>query len=141
VKHKKICTKCGKEQFLSNFSKSDKGKLVGKIRFFSWCKSCVRAWSKVYKHSELGLNKTLQYNFGISLEEFDRLLTEQNNGCAICGGLNKNGFRLAVDHNHKTGQIRGLLCNKCNSVLGYIENSEFLVSALSYLNTWKVKEN
>jgi hypothetical protein len=63
-----------------------------------------------------------------------KLLKKQGNVCAICGkGLEKDK-RLAVDHNHKTGKIRGLLCVNCNMMLGMSkDNINTLKSAIKYL--------
>lgn len=74
---------------------------------------------------------------GCSKEMYDVLLFQQDNVCAICesdvGHVTKNGIkaRLAVDHDHQSGKIRGLLCNRCNRGLGYLEN--FLQSATEYI--------
>jgi hypothetical protein len=74
--------------------------------------------------------------YGISKEEFSSLLTKQNNVCAICKtDTPGRGRNFHVDHNHKTGKIRGLLCDKCNRGLGYFNDSlDVLKSALGYLN-------
>lgn len=72
--------------------------------------------------------------FGISLEDYDLKLEEQKGVCAICGGLCKSGKRLAVDHDHKTGNIRDLLCGNCNGGLGkFQDNPELLIKAADYL--------
>jgi hypothetical protein len=60
-------------------------------------------------------------SYGISAEQYYDTLKEQGGVCAICGGVNGNGKRLHVDHNHATGQIRGLLCNKCNNAVGLLD--------------------
>lgn len=65
----------------------------------------------------------LKYNFGLSIEQYDNMLEEQKECCAICGrhqSLFKK--RLAVDHCHTTGKIRKLLCARCNVDLGIYEN-------------------
>jgi Recombination endonuclease VII len=49
------------------------------------------------------------------------MLEEQNNKCKICSGSNPNGHRLGVDHDHKTGKVRGLLCYSCNIALERVE--------------------
>ena len=55
--------------------------------------------------------------------------------CDICGKEESNGFDLAVDHNHKTGKIRGLLCRKCNTGIGLFQDStELLAKAIEYLH-------
>ena len=73
--------------------------------------------------------------FGLTLEQYNKLLEKQNNCCAICGKHQSELKRaLAIDHNHTTGKIRGLLCYKCNLGLGYFNNKNILNNAGSYLN-------
>lgn len=60
--------------------------------------------------------------FGITLADYERMLLEQNGACQLCRWVPKPGNRrLAVDHDHKTGRIRGLLCGLCNKALGKVE--------------------
>ena len=83
----------------------------------------------------------LKEKYGISLEEYDGLLYEQGGGCAICGREDSSRkdrvqtkFPLCVDHDHKTGIIRGLLCDECNRGLGaFKDNPELLTIAAHYL--------
>jgi hypothetical protein len=71
------------------------------------------------------------YNYGITVEEFDAMVDENNGKCPIC--LEKT-IRWHVDHDHKTGKVRGLLCNYCNPMLGMArENPETLLRAIQYL--------
>lgn len=65
-------------------------------------------------------NLTLVRRFGITLAEYDQRFNEQGGVCKICGGTNGT-IRLAVDHCHNTGKVRGLLCTRCNLVLGSYE--------------------
>lgn len=75
-----------------------------------------------HKHLEYFRNYNLNRNFGIDSFDYDVMLKEQNNKCAICGRECKYfSKRLAVDHNHSTGEIRGLLCSNCNGNLGWYE--------------------
>ena len=75
--------------------------------------------------------------YGITIEDYDRMLEEQGGRCAICrtdtpGG---SGARFAVDHNHETGEVRGLLCNNCNRGLGHLQDSVLILEqAIRYLN-------
>jgi len=66
----------------------------------------------------------LKKHFGISLEEYNDMLTKQNNCCKICY-RNQSEFQkaLCVDHNHKTGKIRGLLCFPCNQAIGLLKDN------------------
>jgi len=71
------------------------------------------AWRRAQKDTQLRMT------YGISIDVYDRMLAGQNGLCRICGKPETNaGFSLAVDHCHKTGTIRGLLCCRCNHVLG-----------------------
>jgi hypothetical protein len=75
--------------------------------------------------------KNIQMRYGITQEQYEEMLSEQNGGCAICGITEAtNGRRLAVDHDHQTGEVRGLLCNNCNVAVGIIENSKLKGSDL-----------
>ncbi len=72
--------------------------------------------------------------YGLTLDQYDELSVQQGDKCKICGGINKNGKRLFVDHSHTTGKIRGLLCSNCNSGLGFFEdNPQILINAAEYL--------
>lgn len=74
----------------------------------------------------------LRRTFGISAEEYDQLLEHQKGVCAICGNPPKKQ-RLHVDHDHKTGQLLGLLCWPCNSKLSERVTVEWLEKATEYL--------
>lgn len=59
---------------------------------------------------------------------------EQGGVCAICGGTNPSGHRLAVDHDHETRRVRGLLCHACNAGIGKLRDSpDLLRKAIDYL--------
>lgn len=62
----------------------------------------------------------------------------QNGGCAACGGQNVAGRRLAVDHDHETGEVRGLLCHHCNAAIGHVEESvSRLLQLIAYVERFK----
>lgn len=74
--------------------------------------------------------------YGITSNQYDALLVAQAGLCAICKRPEKARSKkfLAVDHDHNTGEIRGLLCHKCNAGLGHFdEDSDLLADALAYL--------
>lgn len=76
--------------------------------------------------------------FGLTPELYKEKSREQWNVCGICGQLTKCGRRLAVDHNHRTGKVRGLLCDKCNLAIGYFRDSKVLLeNAIIYLSKWE----
>lgn len=72
--------------------------------------------------------------YGITLDDYQKLYDEQNGVCAICGKPCDLG-RLAVDHDHETGRIRGLLCRRCNTAIGLLGDSlDGVLRAVDYLN-------
>jgi hypothetical protein len=79
-------------------------------------------------------NIQLRNKFGITLEEYKNILAKQKGCCAICGEKCRTGKDLAVDHNHKTSKVRGLLCQGCNIGLGQFKESKIIFSnAIRYL--------
>jgi hypothetical protein len=86
-----------------------------------------RAKAKEIFHSEEYKQKRFAYRmkveFGITVEEFNEVLIRQNGLCAICGVKFQNKRKKGphVDHDHRTGKIRGLLCNSCNLAVGRYE--------------------
>lgn len=79
-------------------------------------------------------NSLLKTKFGITLDQYNEMLVEQNGVCAICGKIDK--FQaLSVDHSHQSGKVRGLLCSSCNNGLGRFKDShEILQKAIEYLH-------
>ena len=93
-----------------------------------------RAYNKAYREAHLEEMRAynFMYRFGITIEEYNIMLAAQNGTCSICGNP-PNGKHLAIDHNHDTGKIRGLLCDRCNMVLGKMNSAELLGKAANYL--------
>ena len=80
--------------------------------------------------------KSLMWRIAVKMtyEEFKQLLKKQKNRCAICGKI-ETKRRISVDHDHKTGKVRGLLCQLCNTSLGgFQDNPKLLKKAIKYLN-------
>lgn len=100
----------------------------------------VKYWKNYYilnkdRKDWSGRKSNLKLKFGITPEEYDAILNKQNGCCAICN-THSLAFkrRLAVDHNHETGKVRGLLCMFCNTALGKFEDSvDILNRAINYL--------
>lgn len=98
--------------------------------FDSSCKECKRKWDKNY-------HRIRSYN--ITEENFIELLKKQKNICSICNKLLDldNPYMLHIDHCHKSGKIRGLLCHHCNNVLNFSsENPFILIKAIKYLEIY-----
>ena len=94
----------------------------------------VRKSARKSARKNLRRNRNGKYlrQYGITLEEYETKLKSQNGVCAICGGVDK--INLAIDHDHTTGVIRGLLCSRCNIALGgFQDNSTLLENAINYL--------
>ncbi len=83
---------------------------------------------------EAETNRRFVEKYGISLAEYNDMTARQHGVCAVCGGKNRNGRRLAVDHDHVSGNVRGLLCSDCNAGIGlFKESPEIMLSAMAYL--------
>ncbi len=127
------------------------------------CRECVNAyyreWSKTekariktrrasekYRQTEHGKRRrrsaTLQSDHGISIEQFEQMLEQQNNECSICGkNFTVAVLKPSVDHCHASGRIRGLLCQPCNVGLGWFrDDTEALTKAVEYLEQFHVVE-
>lgn len=94
-------------------------------------KSDARCQARI-RHYNLGRN------YGMPVEAYDAMLDSQGGVCACCGGVNRDGKRLAVDHCHDSGHIRGLLCASCNAGIGMFHNDPAkLGMAITYLEKTK----
>jgi len=117
----KRCSKCKATKSLSNFS-------VGRSNedgLQSRCKACQKAYYDTHSRKrtspELRSGQYLRYSYGLTKDAFKIILEEQNRLCALCKApLHRGG--ILVDHCHKRGVIRGILCRKCNAGLGYYEH-------------------
>jgi hypothetical protein len=126
----KKCTKCGGIKKLEAFSKDNRAK-DGRQSRCKLCQSEVKRQMASYYRS-----KHLEYKYGITQDDYNRMLEEQESCCSICGIHEKHceHQRLAVDHDHNTGEVRGLICKKCNQAIGLLQdNSEFAYNAYQYL--------
>ena len=137
----KWCSECKTikplDEFFRNSNSPDKKQV--------FCKTCSitthRNWYiRTRKQDQLHSLKTRLKKHGLSIDDYNRIKSEQNSACAICKRpeekKNKSGIPmvLAIDHCHKTGKVRGLLCGTCNGALGWIgDDLEFLERAISYL--------
>ena len=155
----KICTKCKIARSLDQFEKNSRAK--DGLNYH--CKECRReaARARYKKNPKPHVERNRKYRegnpdkirclkfrtvFGITLEEYERMSATQNNLCAICKlpetSLNNQKVggvrRLAVDHNHKTGQVRELLCSHCNKALGSArEDIKILSRMIEYIKKHK----
>jgi DNA-directed RNA polymerase subunit RPC12/RpoP len=136
----KKCPKCGEEKEYSLFYANKQSK----INCSPYCKVCSNLRTTSYARTnrdkiqpKLG-GYALKRRYGIGIEDYERMLISQNYKCAICGTPNDpNGRNFAVDHCHNTKKVRGLLCSRCNTGLGQLDDSvERLKQALDYLEKY-----
>ena len=155
----KKCNKCGEEKMAHpDFFPIAKNK-NGSWRPGAVCRKCesaytvqrckdvqqhkkphVIAYKKEYDKKNFNKHKNgyLKKMHGITLDEFNEMLKSQDGKCAICGDLSKEDERhFAVDHNHETGENRGILCHKCNMAVGLFKDDPALFqSAITYLKSF-----
>jgi len=133
----KICFTCKLEKPVTDFHRS-------KTRIYQReCKECNRIRKYKWHQTESGklssANTKLKRRFGITLDQFNEMYKKQEGKCLICNATESMlGHRLAVDHCHTTGKIRGLLCKSCNMGIGNLkENVDNLQNAIKYLKSFK----
>ena len=134
----KTCTSC---EVAKPFTEFNKGPAY-KNGYRSQCKACLSAYSKRRNsdpvQKEINRANSYKFKYGITLKQYDEMLEQQNGVCKICGSKDskRGDHRLMVDHDHKTGEVRGLLCNPCNAAIGLLgDNISTLQNAINYLST------
>ena len=141
--HSKVCSVCKKRVDFNSFYNSSSN-VDGKA---NRCKVCddmaKKKWSTSNPASQY---KSMRRNnlwtkYGMTLEDYDKILTDQDSKCAICGLPEQDNKvcgkynSLSVDHDHDTSEVRGLLCNQCNRGIGMLQDStNILQKALNYLS-------
>lgn len=93
--------------------------------------------AKPEAYSRRSRKSRLKTQYNLTEDEYQKMLSEQDFRCAICGsrsGRRKSSHPLLVDHDHETGEVRGLLCQPCNSALGMFEDdTDRMLKAIDYL--------
>ena len=89
--------------------------------------------------SDASRNSKYKWRYGITLEEYNVMLASQDNCCKVCNiHEDKLSKKLCVDHDHKTGEVRGLLCADCNIGLGNLKDDpEIIENLLTYIKEYK----
>lgn len=125
----KKCHRCQQVLSIDEFAKNRAKKDGLQER----CNSCRKTHYKQngkpgHKHN------WLMKKYNVSLDWYNETVIKQKNLCLICNQEQSGGKGLAVDHCHKTGKVRGLLCDKCNTSIGLMRESvDILKSAIKYL--------
>ncbi len=129
------CRGCKKVKLFDDFYR-DRSRPSGLANVCKVCggKESRARHAKNYKNGPYK-DKRLRTKYGITLERYNDLLAAQGGGCAICSGDPGGRWNtFHVDHDHKTGVVRGLLCDACNKGLGlFRDNPRLLVWAARYL--------
>lgn len=140
----KRCPYCKEEKLLTEFHKARERKQG--VR--TYCKPCQAIKFKInyeknrenwIKRSSKAVRKlNLKKRYRLTEEDYIGKLREQSSCCGICNKhIDKLTKKLAVDHDHKTGRVRALLCHKCNMGLGcYNDDVDLLQTAIEYLKSW-----
>lgn len=89
---------------------------------------------KISEKEDLKNRKKLLKKYGLTLSDFGRMMALQDSRCKICGDPPPDKCRLSVDHDHKTGAVRALLCLKCNSAVAMCrDNPKIALAVVNYL--------
>lgn len=112
-----------------------------------FCRPCRNEYRRQYYRDnhdkakrQVRLAAWKRQGINITWNQYQQLITAQNNLCAICHQPSQDGRALHVDHNHHTGQVRALLCHHCNTALGKAhENPDLLRSMANYLEQHQPK--
>ena len=109
----------------------------------SYCKECIKAVTMRWKakdpeRAKRAYRKTgLKSAYNLTIEQYDQMLNKQGGVCKICK-THTTKRRLGVDHDHKTGKVRSLLCGWCNIGIGsFKENPKLLQEAIWYINNYR----
>lgn len=162
----KQCTKCGAEKPTSEFYKGS-SRANYKDGLSPWCKACARDYQREQRQRDpekvrasrresarkwrakradytrdvyraKGWKKHVFRTYGLTDAGYSSLLAQQHGRCRICFSEPDPGQRLHVDHDHDTGEVRALLCRRCNTLLGMARDESYIIeSALQYLDDFK----
>lgn len=141
----KECPSCKDPNAVFNTSKTTKDGLR------SYCKSCEKTrninWRKLNKErckaydnnrKERKREQSYRRKYGISIDTYESMLKEQNGSCMICHRAELKDKKLDIDHCHRTGKIRALLCARCNKTIGLLEDDRQLaLNMIAYLDKFK----
>lgn len=134
------CKSCWKTEYERTNPKARRNVLAQRRRRYRKHRASILQRQRARYHADLQRERDRAYcyrlrdNFGMTWEDYKQMERKQKSKCAICGEGPTERTRLTVDHDHVTGKIRGLLCHRCNLVIGRMEdNPKLLTSAAAYL--------
>lgn len=139
VPEQKRCSQCNKVKPASEFTHNSQSRDLLNFR----CKTCNSAdhrgrYQRLTADERAHLQeKHLKRTYGLTLEQRQAMLELQGGGCAICGGDDTSSKGWHVDHDHRSGVIRGILCSGCNTALGHMrDNSDLMIAGAEYLRRY-----
>lgn len=120
---KRVCAGCG-------------ASLAGRRADTKWCSmSCA---NRGPSRKAVKRRANLKGKYGLTQDQFNALLRKQNGLCALCRAEQPGTRDWSVDHDHITGQVRGLLCSRCNTGLGqFRDDPELLTRAARYVRRFR----
>ena len=129
-------TRASKREYMRRFMSLEKNRLA-KLEKDRKSRERLRADpSWVERQKAYQRDYALRRRYGITMDDYLAAEHAQDGRCAICGV--DGGGALCVDHDHDSGNVRGLLCNECNSAIGLLkEDVDVLDSAIRYLEYWQ----
>jgi Recombination endonuclease VII len=150
IEGRKVCAKCGMSKLPEEFYRVSK--TVSGLG--AYCRVCDRERTKAYHRRKavthpgqayaVAVKARLVREYGITLDDYNRILASQGGGCAICEdvvGATRRP-RLYVDHCHETNTVRGILCHRCNVALGLMADSpDLLRIAAKYIEDFKARSS
>jgi hypothetical protein len=123
-----------KQRNREQYKKHRQQRIAGAHAYYQANRDKISLINKTIRKDKLR-DYALRRGYGISLVEFTAMAAKQHGRCLICRKIPTSG--LSVDHCHKSGKIRGLLCRACNSALGQIaDNRQSLMRAVTYLESF-----
>jgi len=130
----------GRPRIYANPSECTKAwKLAHPERTRELNRESVRRWRERNPERDKASRAAQQESYGLTGHELLHLAREQEFRCAICRAEPETGRRLAVDHDHETGAVRGLLCRRCNMAIGaFGDDVDLLIAAAAYLYSRRV---
>ena len=157
VDGKKLCSRCGETKPIIAFSKSG----VNKLGLKPACKECIALYAKELRNShpekirrqsreskrrnkDQARTWELRNRHGLEWADYEAMSIRQLGACAICRFPPSGTTRLCVDHNHSSGELRDLLCSRCNLLIGWIEKNPRYAYALNsdtvidYAKRWSI---
>lgn len=137
-KHSRVCKQCNRlnNKIWVSKNKERRNAYQRKRRSSPKGKALIKKYYRTYagKYPQRNIERKLRKLYGIGIAEKEAMRLAQNNKCAVCSREFTSLASAKVDHDHKTGKVRALLCHYCNTLVGFMrEDVEALQNAIAYL--------